>query len=106
MTSREVTPEIDAARDQLAREHKRLASEVAMPELPNPGWGGPIGVDPGALTEMLLDKIIIERHPSKIDEDGRRHYHLIRAFLYRNPQQEAEQLKVVHEARVKIIPRV
>jgi hypothetical protein len=24
--------------------------------------------------EMLVDKIIIERHPSKIDTDGRRHY--------------------------------
>jgi hypothetical protein len=23
---------------------------------------------------MLVDKIIIERHPSKIDEDGRHHY--------------------------------
>jgi hypothetical protein len=40
MTSRQVTPEIDAPRDQLAREHKRLTSEVAMPELPNPRWRG------------------------------------------------------------------
>jgi len=23
---------------------------------------------------MLVDKIVIERHPSKIDKDGRRHY--------------------------------
>jgi hypothetical protein len=30
-------------------------------------------VDRRALTEMLVDKIIIERHPSKIDKDGRRH---------------------------------
>jgi hypothetical protein len=35
-TFREVTPEIDAAYDQLAREHKRLTSEAAMPELPDP----------------------------------------------------------------------
>ena len=35
-TFREVTAEIDAAHDQLAREHKRLASEAAMPELPDP----------------------------------------------------------------------
>jgi hypothetical protein len=54
---------------------------------------------------MLVDKIIIDRHPSKIDKDGRRH-HSIRAFPYQNPQQEAERLKAVHEARVKIVPRV
>jgi hypothetical protein len=53
---------------------------------------------------MLVDKIIIERHPSKIDKDGRRHY-LIRAIPY-NPQQDAERLKAVHEAGVKIVPRV
>jgi hypothetical protein len=35
-TFREVTVEIDAAHDQLAREHKGLASEAAMPELPDP----------------------------------------------------------------------
>jgi hypothetical protein len=35
-TFREVTAEIDAAHDQLAREHKRLASEAAMPGVPNP----------------------------------------------------------------------
>ena len=45
------------------------------------------------------------RHPSKIDKDGRRHY-LIRAIPYQDPQQEAERLKAVHEARVKIVPRV
>jgi hypothetical protein len=54
---------------------------------------------------MLVDKIIIERHPSKIDKDGRRHY-LIRAIPYQDPQQEAERLKAVHDARVKIISRV
>jgi hypothetical protein len=48
-------------------------------------------VDRRALTEMLVDKIIIERHPSKIDKDGRRHY-LIRAIPYQDPQQEAERL--------------
>ena len=30
-------------------------------------------VDRRTLTEMLVDKIIIERHPSKIDNEGRRH---------------------------------
>ena len=52
-----------------------------------------------------MDKIIIGRHPSKIDKDGRRHY-LIRAIPYQNPQQEAERLKAVHAAPVKIGPRV
>jgi hypothetical protein len=54
---------------------------------------------------MLVDKIVIERHPSKIDKDGRRHY-LIRAIPYQDPQQWAERLKAVHEARVKIVPGV
>jgi DNA invertase Pin-like site-specific DNA recombinase len=106
-TFREVTAEIDAAQDQLAREHKTLASEAAMPELPDPSlaWEDLSAVDRRALTEMLVDKIIIERHPSKIDKDGKRHY-LIRAIPYQDPQQEAERLKAVHEARVKIVPRV
>ena len=30
-------------------------------------------VDGSALTEMLVDKIIIERYPSKIDKDGKRY---------------------------------
>jgi hypothetical protein len=46
-----------------------------------------------------------ERHPSKIDEDGRRHYP-IRAIPYQDPEMEAARLKAVHEARVKIVPRV
>ena len=57
------------------------------------------------LTEMPVDKIIIERHPSKIDKDGRHHY-LIRAIPYQDPQQEAERLTAVHEARVEIVSRV
>ena len=45
-----------------------------MPELPDPSlaWEDLSAVDRRALTEMLMDKIIIERHPSKIDKDGRR----------------------------------
>ena len=41
----------------------------------------------------------------KIDKDGRRHY-TIRTIQCQDPQQEAERLKAVHEARVKIVPRV
>jgi hypothetical protein len=77
-----------------------------MPELPDPSlaWED-CRQRTGVLMEMLVDKIIIERHPSKIDTDGRRHY-IIRAIPYQDPQQEAERLKAVHEARVKIVPRV
>ena len=46
-----------------------------------------------------------ETHPGKIGEGGRRHY-LIRAIPYQDPQQEAQRLKAVHEARVKIVPQV
>ena len=41
--------------------------------------------------------------PSNIDKEGRRHY-LSRAIPYQDLQQEAERLKAVHEARVKIVP--
>jgi site-specific DNA recombinase len=105
-TFREVTAEIDAAHDQLAREHNRLASEAAMPELPDPSlaWEDLSAEDRRALTEMLIDKIVIAPHPHKI-VDGRRHY-TIRAIPFQDPQQEAARLKAVHEARVKIVPRV
>ena len=105
-TFREVTAEIDAAHDQLAREHKRLASEAAMPELPDPSlaWEDLSAEDRRALTEMLIDKIIIYRHPNKII-DGKKHY-TIRAIPYQDPDLEAEWLKAVHEARVKIVPRI
>jgi predicted transcriptional regulator len=65
-------------------------------------------VDRRALTEMLVDKIIIERHPAKawVEDSKRRRHYLIRPILYQDPQQEAERLKAVHEARVGIVPRV
>jgi site-specific DNA recombinase len=105
-TFREVTAEIDAAHDQLAREHNRLASEAAMPELPDPSlaWEDLSAEDRRALTELLVDKIVVAPHPHKI-VDGRRHY-TIRAIPYQDPEMEAERLKAVHEARVKIVPRV
>ena len=78
-----------------------------MPELPDPSlaWEDLSAGDRRALTELLVDKIIIERHPSKIDKDGRRHY-FIRAIPYQDPEMEAARLKAVHEAQVKIVPRV
>jgi site-specific DNA recombinase len=106
-TFREVTAEIDAAHDQLAREHNRLASEAAMPELPDPSlaWEDLSAEDRRALTELLVDKIVVAPHPHKIDEDGRRHY-TIRAIPYQDPKMEVARLKAVHEARVKIVPGV
>ena len=81
--------------------------EPVFGELPDPSlaWEDLSAEDRRALTEMLVDKIVIERHPSKIDKDGRRHY-TIRAIPYQDPEMEAERLKAVHEARVKIVPRV
>jgi hypothetical protein len=66
-----VRKELDAALDQLDREHKSLTNEAAMPERPDPSlaWEDLSAVDRRALTEMLVDKIIIDRHPSKIDKD-------------------------------------
>jgi hypothetical protein len=54
---------------------------------------------------MPVDKIIIERHPSKIDQDGRRHY-LIRAIPYRDSEMDVERLKAVHEAQARIVSRI
>jgi hypothetical protein len=68
------------------------------------GWENLPAVDQRALTEMLVDKIIIYPHPHVRDASGERHY-LIRAIPYQDPQHEAERLQVVHEARVKIVPK-
>ena len=57
------------------------------------------------LKQAGVSKIVIERHPHVMDAAGKRH-HTIRAIPYQDPQQEAERLKAVHEARVKIVPRV
>ena len=77
-----------------------------MPELPDPSpaWEDLSAVDRRAPTEMLVDQIILAPHPHKI-VDGRHHY-LIRPIPHQDPQQAAERLKAVHEARVKIVPRV
>jgi hypothetical protein len=92
-TFRQVRAELDAAHDQLAREHNRLASEAAMPELPDPSraWEDLSAEDRRTLTEMLIDKIVVAPHPHKI-VDGRRHY-TIRTIPYQDPQQQAARLK-------------
>ena len=49
------------------------------------------------------------QHPHVMVEtpDGKRkRSYTIRAIPHQDPQQEAERLKAVHEARVKIVPRV
>jgi hypothetical protein len=88
-TFREVTQEMDAALDQLAREHKRLASEAAMPVLPDPSlaWEDLSVEDRRALTEMLVDKIVIRQHPHVMVEtpDGtRKRSYTIRAIPYQD----------------------
>jgi len=88
-TFREVTAEIDTAHDQLAREHKRLASEAAMPVLPDPSlaWEDLSIEDRRALTEMLVDKIVIRQHPHVMVEtpDGtRKRSYTIRAIPYQD----------------------
>ena len=100
-----MTAEIDVAHDQIAREHKRLASEAAMPELPDPSlaWEDLSAEDRRALTELLVDKIVIAPHPTK-STTGRRHY-IIRAIPCQGHEPEAERLEAVHEARVQIVPQ-
>jgi hypothetical protein len=53
----------------------------------------------------LIDKIVIYPHADVMDAAGNRHY-TIRTIPYQDPEMEAEQLKTVHEVRVKIIARV
>lgn len=66
-TFREVAKEMDRALDRLDRKHKSLTSEAAMPDLPDPSlaWEDLSAVDRRALTEMLVDKIVIERHRAR-----------------------------------------
>jgi ABC-type phosphate transport system auxiliary subunit len=68
-TFREVTAEIDAAHDQLAREHKQLASEAAMPEVPDPSlaWKDLSSEDRRSLTDADRQ----DRHLSAPERDGR-----------------------------------
>jgi len=106
------------------RRHRRDLAEISTTVLPWPEWWTPSlawedlsAVDRRALTEMLVDKIVIERHPSKIDRDGRRHDNPPDPYQdpeqmdwwappWQDHEQEAERLKAVHEARVEIVPRV
>jgi hypothetical protein len=57
---------------------------------------------------VMLTCVQLINAPSGTRARSRRaagHY-LIRAIPYQDPRQEAERLKAVHEARVKIVPRV
>jgi hypothetical protein len=55
---------------------------------------------------QAIQLIKAQRAAPEQDRQGRRRHFTIRAIPYQDPQQEAERLKVVHEARVKIVPRV
>jgi hypothetical protein len=69
-------------------------------------WEDLARFDRRALTEMLVDKIVIKPHPFTMVNGKRRGHYAIRAMPCQDPEQEAERLKAVHEARVKIVPRV
>jgi hypothetical protein len=51
----------------------------------------------------LIDKMVIYPHLHVMDAADNRHY-TTRAIPYQDPEMEAEWLKAVHEARVKIVP--
>jgi hypothetical protein len=53
----------------------------------------------------LIDKVVIYPQPHVMDAAGNRHY-TIRAIPYEDSEMEAARLKVLHEARVKIVPMV
>jgi hypothetical protein len=57
------------------------------------------------VTELLVEAIVIKQHPSEANANGSRH-DAIRAIPYQDPGPEAERLKKVHEARVRIVPRI
>jgi hypothetical protein len=86
-TYRAVARELDAAHDQLAREHEKLTSEAAMPQLPDPSlaWEDMSSDDRRALTELLVEEIVIKRHHSETDANGSRHY-TIRAIPTKIPR--------------------
>jgi site-specific DNA recombinase len=104
-TFREVTAEIDAAHDQLAREHKRLTSGGhARATRPVTGVGGP-HVGGHACAHGPVGRQ--DRHRSTASQDRRRQAPLHHPRdPVQDPRQEAARLKAVHEARVKIVPRV
>jgi hypothetical protein len=60
------------------------------------------------LDQLVMLKCVqlinVPRAPSKIDKDAG--VTASSAIPYQDPEQEAERLKAVHEARVKIVPRV
>ena len=105
-TFREVTAEIDAAHDQLAREHNRLASEAPLPELPDPPrrWRTSrqrTGArSPNCWSKRSSSLRILTRWSTA---GATAPFAPSRTKI---PGQEAERLKAVHEARVKIVPRV
>jgi hypothetical protein len=58
---------------------------------------------------MLVERVVIKQHPHVMVDgpDGKRkRSYTIRAILHRDPVMEAERLRRVHAARVKIAPRV
>jgi hypothetical protein len=89
------TRELAATHDQLDREHKRLTSEAGIPQYYRTrrwAWDDLSPADQRALTEILIDKIVIYPHPHVMDAARRRHY-TFRAIPYQDPEMEAARLE-------------
>jgi hypothetical protein len=106
-TFREVTAEIDAAHDQLARDHKRLASEAAMPSYRTRQWRGrTCRQRTGARSRRCWST---RSSSLRILTRSTRPAGATTPFApsrTKIPGKRLSGLKAVHEARVKIVPRV
>ena len=102
---KQVTKEIDTALDQLARERKSLTSEAAVPELPDPSlaWEDLSAEDRRALPRCWSTRSSSLHIPTRSSTASAiphpRH-------SVPSPSKRLSGLKAVHEARVKIVPRV
>ena len=64
------------------------------------------GIDPADESFWIGGLIIDRRHQRQGLTAKRQLEHLLLDYPYQDPQQEAERLKAVHEARAKIVPRI
>ncbi|MFZ1116127.1 MAG: hypothetical protein WAN44_09925 [Propionibacteriaceae bacterium] len=103
---KQVTKEIDTALDQLAREHKSLTSEAAVPELPDPSlaWEDLSAEDRRALPRCWSTRSSSLHIPTRSSTASATTSSA--PFRTKIPSKRLSGLKAVHEARVKIVPRV
>jgi hypothetical protein len=96
-TFREVTADIDAAHDQLAGGHNRLASEAAMPKLPDPSLERTSRQRTGARSPNCWSTRSSSLRILTRSTRPAGHY-TIRSSHIKIRGEEAERLKAVHEA--------